>query len=427
MEPREPLDLAPGGEVELEHGEGEIFDPRPHRPTSRRIARVGAGVALGLVALLATGIAPRVLRQSAMASAARRAAQEIPRVRVAKAMRAAASANLPLPGSVEPLQETSVWARANGYVRRWLVDIGAKVAKNDVLAELDLPDIDEELGQARAAAAQARAGIAQARAQLELARATDRRYQALQPSGLVSQQDADQSRASRDAQVANLAAAEAAYGSALANVRRLTDLKSFGTLLAPFDGVVTQRSAEVGQLVVSGMSGQALFKVAQVDVVRVFVQVPQLYAAGIRVGMEAPTSVREMPGRVFAGKVARTANELDPGTRTLRTEVDIANPDNALLAGMYAQVSFDVRRLDQPLLVPSTAVLFDAEGTRVALVREDAIRWTKVEVDADLGDRLAIAAGLRDGDVVAAMPSERLVEGMRVHPEEARIEAAPPR
>jgi RND family efflux transporter MFP subunit len=411
----------------MEHREAEVFDPAAHRPSGRRVAKVGVGVALGFVVLLGLGVAPRLWHESAMAEDARRAAQQVPHVRAAQATRLAASAVLVLPGSIEPLQETSVYARANGYVRKWLVDIGARVAKNQVLAELELPDIDEELRQAQASAAQAKAGIAQARAQLELARATDRRTLAMRPAGLVSEQDVDQSRASREAQVANVAAAEAAFGSAQANVRRLVDLKSFGTLVAPFDGVVTLRSAEIGQLVVSGMAGQPLFKVAQVDVVRMFVQVPQLYAEGIQVGMDAPMKVREMPGRVFAGKVARTSNELDIGTRTLRTEVDVANADGALIAGMYAQVSFEVKRQDRPLFVPSTSVLYDAQGTRVALVRADAIHWAPVGVDADLGDRLAITTGLVEGDVVAAAPSEKLLEGMHVRPELARIEVEQPR
>jgi RND family efflux transporter MFP subunit len=382
-------------------------------------------VVLAFGVLLGVGIVPRVLHRSAMAEDGTRAEGEVPKLRVARATRASASSGLALPGSVEPLQETSVYARANGYVRKWRVDIGASVKKDQVLAELDLPDIDEELGQARASAAQANAGIAQAKAQVGLAQATDQRYQALRPSGVVSQQEVDQSNASRGAQEANQTAAEAAYASAQANVRRLSDLKSFGTLVAPFDGVVTLRSAEVGQLVASGMAGQPLFKIAEVDVVRVFVRVPQLYAQGIRVGMDAPTTIREMPGRVFPGKVARTANELDVTTRTLRTEVDIPNAENVLIAGMYAEVSFDVKRQDQPLYVPSTAVLFDATGTRAAVVRENAIHWLKVDIVADFGDRLAIGTGIVDGDIVAVTPSEKLVEGMRVAPDEIKTDVAP--
>lgn len=416
----------PAGAPREPHGEGELFDPAEHRPTGRRVAVacLVAAVAFGL--LFAVGFVPRLLHRLALGDDERAAAAAVARVRVARATRAEVSAGLALPGSVDPRQETSVYARASGYVRRWLVDIGAKVKKDQVLAELDLPDIAEELRQAQASATQARAGIEQARSQLELAQATDQRYQALRPSGVVSQQEVDQTHASNNAQQANLAAAEAAYGSAQANVRRYADLMSFGTILAPFDGVVTMRSAEIGQLVTSAMASQPLFKVADVAVVRVFVRVPQLYAAGIRVGMDAPTTVREMPGRIFHGTVARTASELDTSTRTLRTEVDLPNDEGALFAGMYAQVRFDVKRQDRPLFVPSTAVLFDSAGTRAAVVRDGAVDWMKVDIDADLGDRLAIATGLAEGDLVVVTPSEKLVEGLRVQPEEIKVDPPKP-
>jgi RND family efflux transporter MFP subunit len=217
-----------------------------------------------------------------MAAEAHALEQEPARVPVVRAERSGRGLGLVLPGSVLPLQETSVYARANGYVRRWLVDIGDHVKKGQVLALLDVPDIDEELRQAQAVANQARAGIAQAKTQLELARTTNARYGALGPSGVVTQQEVDQYQAGYDAQQSNVVAAEAAHGSALANVQRLRDLKDFGVIVAPFDGVVTQRTAEIGQLVTAGTSmGQPLFKVAEVDTVRVFVNVPQLYAADI--------------------------------------------------------------------------------------------------------------------------------------------------
>jgi RND family efflux transporter MFP subunit len=159
--------------------------------------------------------------------------------------------------------------------------------------------------------------------------------------------------------------------------------------------------------------------VAEVDIVRVFVNVPQLYAAGIQVGMAAPTTIREAPGRAFPGKVARTSSSLDYATRSLLTEVDIPNPDGTLLAGMYAQVSFDVSPQDRPILVPATSVLFDAQGTRVAAIREGVVHWEKVEIGSDLGDRLALASGVAEGELVAKNPSEQLLEGMRVEPQEA--------
>jgi RND family efflux transporter MFP subunit len=356
-----------------------------------------------------------------MRAAARAFDQTPAHVTVVHAERSAGASSLELPGSVQPLQETDVYARANGYVRKWTFDIGARVRKGEVMAELEVPDIDQELRQAQAAAHQADAQIRQAQTQLELARVTNQRYAALGPSGVVTQQEVDQYKAGYDAQQANVAAAQAAYGSAMANVQRLRDLESFGVIVAPFDGVVTARTAEVGQLVTAGTGAvRPLFKVAEVDTVRVFVNVPQLYAGGITVGMDAPTTVREIAGRAYAGKVTRTAHELDVGTRTLLTEVDIPNPDDSLLAGMYAQVSFHVSGENRSLLVPATAVLIDALGTRVAVVRDGALSWKKVEIESDLGDELAIATGLAEGDVVVAAPSDRLVEGMRVSAKESK-------
>jgi membrane fusion protein (multidrug efflux system) len=340
---------------------------------------------------------------------------------VTPAKRSTDGSTLALPGSVQPLQETAIYARANGFVRRWLVDIGTHVKQGQTLVELEVPDIDEELRQNQATANQAKAGIAQAKTQLELARANSNRYGALGPTGVVSQQEVDQYKATFDAQQSNVEAAEAAHKSALAGVRRLQDLKAFGVLTAPFDGVVTMRTAEVGQLVTSGTNaGQPLFKVAEVDVVRIFVNVPQLYASDVHVDMEAPVTVRELPGRTFAGKVARTSSEIDTATRTLLTEVDIPNADGALIAGMYAQVSFHVVGQKALLFVPATAVLIDAQGTRAATVHDGAIAWKDVQIDADLGDRLAIANGLNEGDVVVNAPSDRLLEGMHVRPEQSQ-------
>jgi RND family efflux transporter MFP subunit len=405
---------APGPKAEV-HGEGELFDPAGFRPTRSGLQWSVVAAVLFFGALLISGVVPRVLHRSAMAEEASLSGDEAARVPVVRAARAVEVSSLALPGSVRPLQETSVYARANGYVRKWLVDIGARVKQGQILVELDVPDIDEELRQAQAAANQAVAGIGQAKTQLELARTTSQRFGALGPSGVVSQQEVDQYKSAYDAQQSNVAAAQAAHVSALANVRRLQDLKSFGVIVAPFDGVVTLRSAEVGQLVTAGTGmGQPLFKVAEVDTVRVFVNVPQLYAAGIHVGMDAPTTVRELPGRVFVGKVTRTANELDTATRTLLTEVDIPNPDDTLMAGMYGQVSFHMTGQKELLFVPATAVLIDANGTRAAVVHDGAISWRAVAIERDFGDRLALSAGIAEGDEVVAAPSDRLREGTHV-------------
>jgi membrane fusion protein (multidrug efflux system) len=402
------------------HAEGEAFDPAGHRPTKRGLLFVGAVAVLVVAGLLLAGVLPRAERKAALASAAKTASDRVPQVQVSRAQPAASGAPVVLPGTVQPLQETAIYARASGYVRKWNVDIGVNVKKGDVLATLDLPEVDQELRQAVASAKQAQAGISQSQSELSFAKATNDRYTALIPSGVVSKQQSEQYSSEADVRQANLEAARAAKGSADANVQRIQELRGFGRLTAPFDGVVTLRSAEVGQLVSPGTGqGTPLFKVAEDDVVRIFVNVPQLYSAGVRVDMDAPTTVREAAGRVFHGSVKRTSRELDVATRTMLVEVDIPNPDRALVSGMYAKVSLGVPRQDSLLLVPATAALIDASGTRVALVRDGVIHWQKIEIGGDLGDKLAIATGLTDGDSVVVSPSARLTEGMHVQPQAA--------
>jgi RND family efflux transporter MFP subunit len=407
------------GEAES-HAAETSFDPAPHRPSRGRLVVVGVFAVLLLGGLAAAGIVPRLAGRAAAREEQVRSESELPRVIVAKPVRAATGNGVTLPGSIQPVQETIVYARTNGYVRKYRVDLGDKVTAGQVLAEIDTPEVDQELRQAQAAATQARALVGQAKTQLDLARTENSRYTNLRPTGVVSQQETDEHQARFDAQGANLQAAEAALGSAEANVQRLRELKSFATVAAPFDGVVTSRTIEVGQLVTAGTGqGQALFKVAKTDVMRIFVNVPQLFAPSIRVGDAATVTVREFPGRPFKGTLARTANELDSATRTLLTEVRTTNADGALIAGMYAQVTLPLARADAPWLLPSTALVVGAEGTRVATVVDGAVRWRKVQVDSDMGDKVAIATGVSEGDSVVTSPSDRLTEGLKVRAEAA--------
>ncbi len=290
-------------------------------------------------------------------------------------------------------------------MRKWYVDIGAEVKKGQVMVDLDVPDVEEELRQVRATAKQAQATVAQSKSQLELARTNNARYVALAPSGVVSQQQIDSYASAFDVQQSNVLAAQAASGSADANVRRVEDLRSFGTIVAPFDGVVTMRDAEIGQLVVSGTGqGQALFKVAEVDVVRFFVNVPQLYASGIQVGMDAPTKIREAPERVFTGKVRAHVERArrrdphaprrgrhcpEPRSRARRRHVrdGVVRRGAPRSPGLRAGHVGRVRRERH-----ARGAAIDAEGV---------VRWKKVTIEADLGDRLAIGSGVAEGERVA--------------------------
>ncbi len=398
----------------MSHSEAD-FDPKPHRPSSGGLI-LGAVVVVAIFgALAAIGIAPR-LTTKAQAERQKQQNAAVPaQVSVVRITRDNHGDTVPLPGSIDPLQETVVYARTNGYVKRYFVDIGDKVTNDQPLAELDTPDIDQELRQAEAMRQQSVALVQQSQTQLELARVTANRYLALSPNGVVSQQQLEERQSALQAQQASVLAAEASLNAAEANLHRLNELKSFATVHAPFAGVVTSRTMETGQLVVAGTgAGQPICRVMRTDTVRVFINVPQLYASAIRVGSDAPTRVREFSGRVFAGKVTRTSSALDPVARTLLVEVRIDNADGALLPGMYSTVSLQVQRANTPLLVPSTAVLVHADGLRLAVVENGHVHWRQVEVDADLGALMAIATGVHEGDAVVTTPSDRLAEGTPV-------------
>jgi RND family efflux transporter MFP subunit len=352
-----------------------------------------------------------------------RAAREAAHVMVEHPTRPAAGGKVVLPGTVQALQDAVVYARTSGYVKTFTVDIGDHVKAGQVLATLDTPEVDQELRAAQAATVQARANIEQAKTQRELASTESTRYQTLAGSGVVSQQDMEEHRASFDARTANLQATEAARGSALANLQRLRELKGFATVVAPFDGVITSRSVELGQLVASG-TGQALFRVANTSVVRVFVNVPQSYASAVRVGSDATVMLRELPSRPFVGQVSRSSGALDQATRTLLTEIRIPNPDGALLPGMYAQLTLAVSRTDAPLMIRPSSMVADASGTRVAVVEHGAIHWRPVRIDSDLGDQVSVLSGLQGTDEIVVAPSDRLTEGLLVTAEVAKPPAA---
>jgi membrane fusion protein, multidrug efflux system len=406
--------------------EASEIDPRPYRPGRRRLVMTGAVAALALSTLVFAGVVPRLRAAAEVTDDRERLAAEPAHVRVALPHRQDDGGKVVLPGTVQPVQEAVVNARANGYIHSYTVDIGDSVKAGQVMATLDTPDIDEELRAAEAASAQANANIEQAKTQLALASTESTRYQTLAGSGVVSQQDMEEHKASFDARGASLRASEAALRTADANVQRLRDLKAFATIVAPFDGVVTVRNIEIGQLVTAG-TGQAMFRVANTSIVRVFVNVPQVYAPSVNVGDTAAISLREFPNRTFDGKVTRTSRALDPATRTLTTEIRVPNPDGVLLPGMYASIALGVNRVDSPLMIAPASLVADASGTRVAVVDHGAIHWRQVKVDSNLGDDVAILSGLAASDQVVVAPSERLVEGLAVSAEPEPAKPAPPK
>jgi len=293
------------------------FDLPPPAAISRTrvllLGLLGAGV---LATAFVVGYLPRRADRAALVEANQVAGVALMTVDVVPPKASSSDRALSLPGSVQPLEETVVYARASGYVRKWYADIGDKVTDGQLLAELDTPELDQELDQARAQLLQAQATLVQSKANRGLSQTNLQRYVKLAPSGVVSQADLDQRQAMAEVDEANVSVAQASIAAQQANMRRLTQLKSFARVTAPFGGTVTQRTVEVGSLVTSG-NGQPMYKVAAMDPARVFVQVPQDVAGTVRAGVPAGVSLREYPGRVFGGTVARAAGELDPTTRTM--------------------------------------------------------------------------------------------------------------
>jgi multidrug efflux system membrane fusion protein len=313
-----------------------------------------------------------------------------------------ADEELVLPATLQPYVESPIYARTNGYLLRWYKDIGSPVKKGELLAQIDTPEVDQELLQAKASREQIVA-------QMQLARISAERWQNLRKSDSVSQQEADQQTSAYQQAKANLQAADA-------NVRRLEQLESFKNVYAPFSGVLTRRNVDPGALINAGASGRELFDVAQTDPLRVFVSVPQSYAPAIHIGSEAWVTLEEMPGQKFSGKVTHTADAIDPATRTLLTEVDVSNRNGKLLPGSFGQVHFAQTTKSEQLLVPVNAMLFRKEGPRLAVVGNDGkVQLRPIAIGKDFGTTLEILEGISKDDHVIINPSDSIEDGQQVN------------
>jgi RND family efflux transporter MFP subunit len=364
-----------------------------------RRAKFIAGAIVGM--LLAGGVIVLVLR-SFQASALETSTALHAKQYVATMLPTAGSDGAPitLPGTLQGVIESTVYARSNGYVVRWLKDIGASVKKGDLLAEITAPEIDQELSQAVSTRAQAAASA-------ELAKSTADRWQALRKKDAVTQQDLDERLSAYNQAAANLAAAQA-------NVGRLQKLQGFNQVVAPFDGVVTRRNIDVGDLVNAGNggTGQALFAVAQVDPLRLYVYVPQVYAHEIKVGAPVTVTLAERAGAQYQGTLARTARAIDTATRTMQVEIRVPNPTGALIAGSYVQVTLPVNVDAQALVVPTNVLLFRPEGTCIALVDSGGrVHLAPVKLGTDFGTRVEVLTGLAAADRMILNPSDSLADG----------------
>ena len=415
-----PADAGHGG-----HDEDDIALPEVPKPRAGTLIAIGA-VGLSLLGgLFLLGLVPRLKHDAAVREETAQRAGSAPKVTLVKPKRRASAEGFKLPGQVQALEDTTVFARTSGYLKKRYVDIGDTVTEGQLLAELETPEADQELAAAQATLAQSKGALESAKAQAEFSRVSIDRYRELVKASLASKQDVDQREAQARADAGNVRAASSLVESNQANVRRLLEIKAFARVVAPFAGKVTARKVDLGALVTAGNgTGQALFKVTQLDPVRVFVSVPQAYAPFIRSGGDATILVREYPGRNFVGKVTRTAGALDPGSRTMLTEIQVPNPDNALLPGMYAQLKVERSGAPAPFAVPATALIAGADGTRVAIVdASHNAHLRKVVIGDDYGMEVGVTEGLEGDEDVVANPGERVAEGVLV---EVLAAGAPP-
>lgn len=400
---------------DLHHDEAG-FPPPPPQVGKVRVAFFGlvmAGIAAGMFFL---GWSPKAKQNAVLAADAERVRTALPRVQTMQPRQSPAQTTALLPGDVEAIEETTIYPRTTGYVKRWLVDLGTPVQAGQLLAEISTPEVDAQLEQAKATLTESEAALERAKASANLADIMLRRSRSLLQQNAAPQQQLDEAEGTAAVAKANVRVAEATISANRAAVQRATELQSFSQITAPFRGTITARHVDVGQLVTPGNSaGQALFRIARTDVVRVFLNVPQMYAFSVKTDLGAQILVREKPDASFLGKVAHTASAIDPLTRTLLTEVRINNPDNALLTGSYVQVQLDVQRDNPPLLIPASALMFNADGTKVAVVdAAQKVRIRTVSVDGDFGSDVGIAKGLGLADQVVVNPGDRMTDGLSV-------------
>ncbi|MBP5977437.1 efflux RND transporter periplasmic adaptor subunit [Brasilonema sp. CT11] len=432
--------------------------------TSRQQRRGIGGIGWAIVgavffgSLLAIGILPRLSQRSELEAAVKEAST-LPSVNVMTARRAAATTNLELPGSVVALNQTTIYARSTGYLRRWYADIGDRVQAGQLLAEIDSPDTDQQVLQAKAELAQAQANVSQtraslakgvadlkqARANLLLALQSWQRWKVLVKQGAVAQQDADTRYATYQANLANVEAAQNTVNSDSANVKaaqanvyasqanfqRYSVLQSYKKVTAPFAGVITARNVNSGALITGGTGNNntssnttstsstntSLYTIAAYNALNVNVSVPQSSSALVQAGQTAQITVREFPQRVFTAKVVRTSNAIDPNTRTLLTQLEVQNLDGALRPGMYANVKFAINRPNPPFVIPGSALVVNAEGTQVATVtKNQTVHYQKVGVGRDYGTEIEITSGLTGNESLITTPTVDETEGLRVQP-----------
>jgi RND family efflux transporter MFP subunit len=371
-------------------------DPNEHRRSQWWIFLLALVIAVLLVVF---GILPRIQARTALRQETLRMA--VPTVAVVQPKRSAPAQEIVLPANVQAFADAPIYARTNGYLKRWYVDIGSRVKEGQLLAEIDTPEVTQQLRQARA-------DLGTAQANLNLSKITADRYQGLLKTDSVSKQESDNAAGDYEAKQANVQSAQA-------NVKRLEELQSFQRIYAPFSGVITARNTDVGALINSGSSsgnGNELFHITQPDKLRVYVSVPQIYSQAAKAGITADLTLAEFPGRRFQGKLVRTANAIDPTSRTLLVEIAVDNPTGQLFTGSYAEVHFKLPTPTTSLILPVDTLLFRSEGLRVATVGQgQKVELKQITIGHDFGSEVEVVAGLNGNENVIVNPPDSVVEG----------------
>jgi RND family efflux transporter MFP subunit len=359
------------------------------------------------VAIVVAGVIPRRRASAELAKTTNDLA--VPTVTVVQPKPGAPLSEVILPGNVQAFTDSPIYARTNGYLKKWYADIGTRVTSGELLADIETPEVDQQLDQARA-------DLNTAQANFQLAQITNARYQDLLKTDSVSKQDVDNANGDFEAKRAIVASAQ--Y-----NVKRLEELQSFEKIYAPFNGVITARNTDVGHLINSGNGGPEteLFHIASIGVIRVYVNVPQQYSQSAKPGIGAYLTLQEFPGRHFQGKLVRTADAIDVASRTLLVEVDVDNPKGELFPGAYAEVHLNVPAGAPALIVPVSALIFRSQGLQLATVRDgNRAALVNITLGRDLGNEVEVVSGLAAGDPVIANPPDSLIDG-----ETVRVAAAP--
>ena len=408
-----------------DHG---IEPPAPEKPAARRVGRrlLGLAVLLLLLGALGFGAWRHFERHGEVMTTAGQQAAFVPNVRVEPVAPRQGSLDVSLPGTTLAFQQTDIYARASGYVLKRYVDIGDRVKAGQLLAEITAPEIDYQIAQLQNSVQQAEATTRQNEANQSLAQVTWGRDAVLVDQGWVTRQQGDTDRYNYQAQHHATQAAQNNTAAMRAQLNTTNQQKIYTQVVAPFDGVVTQRNIDVGSLITANAtSGTAMFTVVQSDVIRVWVYVPQDSAFGVKPGVDAVIRVPAMPDLTFNGKVTRIANALQPGTRTLLTEVDIPNPDGALQPGVYCSVELKIPRQSPALIVPASAIIFNQNGVQVAIVEGGVARLRKISITTDNGTEIEVNHGVKDGDLVILQPPVNLTDGDKVHVVQAAAAANP--